>query len=214
MSLSPMAAAMLAALTSQAPPARHAAFEAPADTQARYEAIAEQMIAAAEERPIGPGPSGVVLAAALLGGVAIHESRLDPQIDAGHCPDGLCPGGAVCIVQIEQHPRKLTPEGWSRDDLRTDRSKCLRRGMRILASSWWTCRRDENGQGTPSKHRLAAYASGTCDHGREAAAELWQIATRVLSHLQRAPAAPPALLASPVAPRPRGWIGAACVARP
>jgi hypothetical protein len=54
-----------------------------------------------------------------------------------------------------------TPGGFSGEDLVKDRKACFMEGMRIVRGSFSVCR------SMPFDQRLSAYASGSCDKGRE-----------------------------------------------
>lgn len=95
--------------------------------------------------------------AAVLLGVTYHESGWAPDVDAGRCYRGpgweaRCDAGrAVCIAQL-QLPRE------AREEARTDRRACLRRGLAAARQSVARCR-----SAAPA-HRYAGL-SGSCARG-------------------------------------------------
>ena len=117
-------------------------------------------------------------------GAFIHESRLDPDVYYGPCAKmkGRCPGGAVCIAQIEMASWERTREGWSRIDIAADPEKCIREAVRRLRGSVGKGAREQRAAGVSQpRWLLSAYASGNCDDGHQASAEILGIAWRVAS---------------------------------
>lgn len=115
-------------------------------------------------------------------GAFIHESRLDPDVYYGPCAKmkGRCPGGAVCIAQIEMASWERTREGWSRLDIAADPEKCIREAVRRLRGSVGKCAREQRAAGVSQpRWLLSAYASGNCDNGHQASTEILGIAWRV-----------------------------------
>lgn len=115
-------------------------------------------------------------------GAFIHESRLDPDVYYGPCAKvrGRCPGGAVCIAQIEMASWERTREGWSRADIAADPAKCIREAVRRIRGSEGKCAREQRAAGiNQPPWLLSAYASGNCDDGHKASAEILNIAFRV-----------------------------------
>lgn len=139
----------------------------PADA-ARYASIAEDIAAVIDEiRP--PQPESLALTTLAI---AIHESGLRAEVDDGRVRGN---GTDVCLMQIRTNKRRA-------DELAADRRECLRVGMRIARGSLSAC------SSSPWVDRLAAYASGRCDAGREASREIMGIRARLsdrLSFLRR-----------------------------
>lgn len=126
-------------------------------------------------------------------GAFIHESRLDPDVYYGPCAKmkGRCPGGAVCIAQIEMASWERTREGWSRVDIARDPEKCIREAVRRLRGSVGKCAREQRAAGVSKPlWLLSAYASGNCDNGHQASAEILGIAWRVAMTPRQAATAP------------------------
>ncbi len=160
-------------------------WEGEAERSARYRAIAEDVLAVAydpQERPAFDGPLGRAKSASVMLAVASFESGFRRDVDLGEGPDGGN-GPAWCLMQIElgRKGRKgKTPlrialdddgsyrftrnpgEGYGGEDLVKDRRACLRVGLRLIRSSLNACRY------LPVHERLSAYASGSCDRGKQA----------------------------------------------
>lgn len=196
MEFSILTAAALAVMTQMVPP-EHAAATAPAhngrietanERLTRYGDVAPDLTAAVAAE-LGPGASDWAmrtLIAQTLGAI-IHESRLDLDVDVGPCSKsihGRCPGGAVCLGQIEMASYERTREGWSKADIANDRMKCLRLAARRIRGSMCHCARVQRGWMQPQPLALLAeYASGSCLAGHKASAEILGIAASASSHL-------------------------------
>lgn len=181
--MSPFASWLFALLMTFAPPDRFApvqtwndgAHETVEERTERYRAIATDLEAVIDEDPEAlafAGPSARQLTAALVLGVAFHESEaFAPDVDRGPCNRGRngtrCDSGrAACLMQVHATFAGKTREGWTLEDLR-DRRKCFRAGLNGLRSSLGLCRKNRENE------RLAAYASGSCDRGQRGSRELW-----------------------------------------
>jgi hypothetical protein len=155
--------------------------ETVAERKARYASIAndmEEFVFDEKTRPVFGGPHGRARTAALLLAVAYHESGFMKDVDIGPCYRGKngqstrCDSSkSACLMQIRVADGK-TPEGYTREELFQDRKKCFRAGLRLLRSSLGMCRH------LPLKHRLAAYASGSCDKGLEGSEMLMNLAEK------------------------------------
>jgi hypothetical protein len=133
----------------------------------RYESIAVDMAEAVEG--IGGDDS---LALTVLA-VAMHESGMRAEVDDGRERGS---GRDVCLMQIRTTKRKA-------DALAADRRECIRLGARYVRGSLASCR------ALPWEYRLAAYASGSCERGHAASAEIMGIRAAMrdrLSFLRRA----------------------------
>lgn len=96
----------------------------------------------------------------LLLAVAQHESGFNRTVDYGPCPPGWCDDGrAACLLQIQATEA-------ARKRLFADRRACLTEGLRRLRASLSMC------SGSSRQHRLAAYASGSCERGLKGSREL------------------------------------------
>ena len=158
--------AIFAALLSLAPPSRAVPMpghspESPEAAEERYHAIAEDIAAAARTRT----------EAAALVGVAVHESGLAPDVDAGQCYRGpgfeaRCDAGrARSLWQLQAVPFGIT----RRDAARTALAKILW-SQRVCA-------------GLEPGLRLAAFASGSCANGHGAARSLDASIRRALARM-------------------------------
>lgn len=152
------------------------------ERRARFSAIAgdlEAFVFDEKTRPVFGGPHGRARTAALMLAVAYHESGFMKDVDIGPCYRGKggqstrCDSGkSACLMQIRVADGK-TPEGYTREDLFKDRRKCFEAGLRLLRSSLGMCKH------LPLKHRLAAYASGSCDKGWEGSEVLMSLAEKM-----------------------------------
>lgn len=103
--------------------------------------------------------------AALLVGIAWHESGLAPDVDAGRCYhgpgyEGRCDGDrAASIFQLQ------TGDAEARERWRTSRHDAAREALRRALGSRSAC----VPRGLPA---LALYASGSCERGHRAAMAL------------------------------------------
>ena len=127
------------------------------------------------------GPYARTQTAALLIGIAAHESGLAPDVDLGPCKRDTpgtklrCDSGhAACVLQVhvtvlQADGRRTTREGWTLEELFQDRQKCFRSGLAAARGSMGMCQK--NGP----EGSLAAYAAGTCDTeaGLKGSRELW-----------------------------------------
>ncbi len=198
---------IFAVMLAFAPPDRYAPLQAlpgwdetPAQRTERYRSIAADLDAViAAEEPLFRGPSGRRRTAALLLAVAPHESGFAPDVDRGPCYRGRdgrslrCDSGrAACLLQVRGSPE-------ARRELFADRQRCFREGMALLRRSLGTCNQ------LPVEHRLAAYASGSCDAGHEESSAMFKAAQRALVvQAVAAVARPtrPAVEVAPTAPLP------------
>lgn len=158
----------LAALLALAPPARRGAPPGWTETDDAYHArlasIAEDIGAAASTR----------MHVAALVGIAVHESAVQPDVDAGQCYRvgtwaARCDGGraqSVWQLQDSDPARRLL--------YRTNRREAAKEALRRILSSLGQCRAHE-----PAV-RLAAFASGTCGRGQETARGLDRFVRRAL----------------------------------
>lgn len=130
---------------------------------ARYASIAQDIAAVIDEtRP--PRPEDLALTTLAI---AIHESGLRAEVDDGRERGH---GVDVCLMQIRTTRTRA-------DQLAANRRECLRVGMRIARGSLSACSR------SPWADRLAAYASGRCDAGRQASREIMGIRARLADRL-------------------------------
>jgi len=149
----------------------------------RYEAIAEALYEVAFD-PIEPslfgGGRGRSRTAVFLLAVAYHESGFVKDVDEGPCyrgkdgKNGRCDGGlAACMMQLRVGAG-TTIEGWTKEELFADRTKCFRSGLRAMRKSFRACEHLEE------DYKLNVYASGTCTRGHHRSKEIVSIARRML----------------------------------
>jgi hypothetical protein len=126
-----------------------------AETWADYvETAAALSIVVTEEEPLFRGPYGRAKTAIVLLSLARHESafRNNSMGDVGR---------SHCLMAVMTGVKGRVQEGTG-EDLRWDKIACFRAGLRIARQSFRACR-----YGRP-EHRLAAYASGSCNRGLKA----------------------------------------------
>ena len=161
--------------------------EGPSERTARIESIAADIATVVydpEENPIFMGPRAREQTAAVVSTFAAEEGmNLAASVDTGKRMGDN--GRSYCIMQINVG-RGKTPEGWTGSDLIEDRKKCIRAGLHALRRSYWACKKN------PERERFAAYASGSCDKGRDISKRRYD---RAMRHLHLAP--PPAEIQSP-----------------
>ncbi|MGH7270855.1 MAG: hypothetical protein ACREJ3_10535 [Polyangiaceae bacterium] len=151
-----LVAYLVSAMMGWVPLRMHAPLESRDDARARYESIAEDAAAIAmdpEEAPLFGGSDGRLRTALLMLSVASYESGYRKKVDDGRrLGDG---GHSFCLMQIRVG-RGVTLEGWTGWDLIRDRQRCFRAGLRILRTSFGTCR------AFPMDDRVSAYVTGHC----------------------------------------------------
>jgi hypothetical protein len=151
-----LVAYLVAAMVGWVPLRVHAPIESVDEASSRYDSIAEDVAAVAmdeEEAPLFGGPDGRIQTALLMLSVASFESGYRKKVDDGR---GLGDHGrSFCLMQIKVG-RGVTREGWTGQDLVTDRKRCFRAALHILRTSFGVC------HDLPLEDRLSAYASGHC----------------------------------------------------
>lgn len=151
---------LVAAMTSWVP--LHAQTEAPDESAARYESIAQDAVSVAydeAEAPLFSGPTGRAQTALLMLSVASLESAFRKTVDEGTRLGDH--GHSYCLMQIRVGDG-ATAEGWTGADLVADRTRCFRAALHILRGSFNACRK------LPVTDRMSAYATGSCSEGAEA----------------------------------------------
>jgi hypothetical protein len=134
------------------------AVETPGEGRARYEEIARAAVSVAYDPatpPLFGGPRGRAATVALLLSIAYHESGYRRDVDLGIGKLARGSGKDSCLVQIRVGSGR-TPQGWSHDDLVSDRDKCFRAGLALIRKSFGACRKQEQ------LDRLSAYTRGRC----------------------------------------------------
>lgn len=179
---------LLALMVAFAPPERaekHDPFpgweETTAERRDRYAEIGRDLYAYVyhpDTKPVFGGKKGRARTASLLLAIAYHESGFAKDVDKGPCYRGKsgnsarCDSGmSACLMQIHIGDGS-TPEGWTQKDLFADRKKCFAAGLRLIRRSFAACK------SLPIKHRLNAYASGSCAKGHEGSERLMNLADK------------------------------------
>ncbi len=155
MDLSILGPYLLAAMSAWVPQKKHAFYEQPQTTQARYTDIATDVAAVVldpTERPL-PGLDRAKTGLVLLG-IARYESDFNAAVDDGRKRGDH--GQSWCIGQILLQGGRTTREGWTGQELVDERQKCIRAMLHMAAESFDVCGR------APLMNRLALYAGGTC----------------------------------------------------
>ena len=136
--------------------------ETAADRLDRYRGIAHAVAAVSEDPNTSlpfAGPSAVARSAALVLAVSFFESGWRRDVDLGVGKLARGSGVDSCLLQLRVGSG-VTAEGWTHDDLTSDREKCVRAGLAKMRRSLATCR------ALPVAERLSAYAAGNCDSDR------------------------------------------------
>ncbi|WP_437677584.1 hypothetical protein [Sorangium sp. So ce131] len=134
------------------------AIETPEEGRARYQEIARAAAKVAydpELKPLFGGPRGRAETMALLLAIASYESGFRRDVDLGLGKLARGSGTDSCLLQIRVGAGK-TPEGWTHEDLVSDREKCFRAGLRLIKGSFGACRKQD------PRDRLSAYTRGRC----------------------------------------------------
>ncbi len=162
---------------------KHAA-ESEDEAKARYESIARDAAIVAydpSEKPIFHGKYARAMTLGLIVSVALHESGYRKDVDFNLGPHARGDNGqSWCLSQIKlgrPGPTGKTDKrivltdsgigysyitdkthtvGWGGEDLVNDRTKCFRTSLRMMRTSFSTCRK------LPVDRRLTSYASGGC----------------------------------------------------
>jgi hypothetical protein len=118
-----------------------------------------------DEEPLFDGSRAREKTAALLLAISYYESHWRRDVDLGIGPQARGGGRYHCMMQIAVD-RGRTPEGWTGEELEKNRVKCFRSALHILQRGKRFCR----GRGM-----LNHYATGRCNHGRQAVAKRWRV---------------------------------------
>ena len=184
-----LAAWLVSFMLVQAPPDRpqyiKEAKETVDEAKARYESIATDITAVVfdeDEPALFKGPDGRLKSTAVILSIMSHESSFRRDVDLGLGPLAKGDGGrSVCMMQLNigggrtgdwnkvQHrfaydkdPPAEIEKGWTATEIKADRKKCIRAGLRIMRLSFaLTADR-------PVKEWLNVYASGKADAGVQA----------------------------------------------
>ncbi len=162
---------IVAAMHSFVPTSNHASYETRETTEARYEAVADDIatiVLDEAEAPLFKGEAGRAQTALLLASVASYESSFNAVTARG---GSLTPGdndGGRAVGLWQTHVYGHTEEGWTRADLAGDRQKQIRIALRRMRASFKVC------QGVRLEDRLAHYATGgnACTPNEKATARM------------------------------------------
>lgn len=159
--MDPIIAWAVSLMVSWAPPGLSSikdAIETPEEGRARYHEIARAAAQVAydpEQKPVFGGPRGRAETLALLLSIASYESGYRRDVDLGIGKLARGEGVDSCLLQVRVGAGK-TREGWSHEDLVTDREKCFRAGLSLIRKSFGACRKQD------LLDRLSAYTRGRC----------------------------------------------------
>lgn len=149
------------------------------EAEARYNSIASDIVSVVYNRdnpPLFNGPDGRSRSASVVMGIMMHESGFRRDVDYGIGRYGRGDGGrSWCLMQIKTgdgrtatwnkaknrfkqwgDPESELVQGWTGQELVTDRKKCIEAGYRIIRASFQMCR------SLPVADWLSVYASGQC----------------------------------------------------
>jgi len=133
------------------------------------------------EPPLFPGKDGRVKTWATLLSVASFESSFRSDVETGEGKHAKGDNGhSWCLMQIKVGPAvkgktktrinldtpyarftQVESEGIGGEDLVADRKTCFKAALHIMRTSFSMCKK------LPVEERLAAYASGSCDKGKQ-----------------------------------------------
>jgi hypothetical protein len=128
----------------------------------RYESIAKDLVAVAfdaQEQPVFTGDGGRAKTALLMASIASVESGDRADVDDGRVTGDH--GRSFCLMQVQVVGK--TAEGWTGQDLTSDRKKCFRAALKRIRISFDWCKDHA------IEDRLAGYTSGLCRDGEQLA---------------------------------------------
>lgn len=147
----------------------------------RYESIAHDVVAVAfdaQEQPAFTGVDGRARTALLMASIASFESGYRADVDDGRVTGDH--GRSFCLMQVQVIGK--TAEGWTGQDLTSDRKKCFRAALKRIRISFDWCKDHA------IEDRLAGYTSGQCRDGEHLARDRF---FRARSYWSRTPFSPP-----------------------
>ena len=125
----------------------------------RYESIATDIVSVVyddNEKPLIGGTRGREASSMEVLSIAFFESRFRKTVDKNLGKYGRGDNGnSWCLMQLNIGKGK-TKEGWTGEELISDRKKCLTSGYHYMKMSFGAC------WNLPIKDRLSAYATGHC----------------------------------------------------
>ena len=167
---------------------------------ARYNDIASavyDVVYDENEKPLIGGKYGRLKSAWAILGVAYHEGKFKKSVDYGQGKYGKGDfGDSWCSMQLNlgkrnikdpNDPNKMitvsgrnTIEGWSGNELLTDRKKCFAAGYHLMKMSFATCRNTYvDDKDNPGKQKaldpedwMGAYAGGGCKENKQISRDL------------------------------------------
>lgn len=182
---------ILSFIVSVAPPGRKVYYpegqETREEAEIRYRDITKDVVEVVfdpEVKPLFAGPTGRARTISVVLSVMFHESSFMKHVDynLGKYARGD-EGKSWCLMQIkiDQEGGRTLPwnkvknrrplwgdlpedieQGYTGEELIADRKVCIREGMKILRTSFSSCRH------LPLNERLRQYASGSCEKGGDA----------------------------------------------
>jgi hypothetical protein len=155
-------------ISKNAPPGRPTYFKYAGETREealiRYGEIAESLLDVIydpEIKPMFAGSHGRARTVSLLLGVMLWETGFRRDVDFGLGKYARGDNGrSWCLMQINLGKGK-TASGYTGQELVSNRRLCFSEGLKSIRGSFSACR------GLPLEYRLSAYASGSCDKGRD-----------------------------------------------
>jgi hypothetical protein len=147
----------------------------------RYESIARDLTAVAfdeSEAPAFTGEDGRAKTALLMASIASFESGYRADVDDGRTTGDH--GRSYCLMQVQVVGK--TSEGWTGQDLVTDRKKCFRAALKRIRISFDWCKDHA------LEDRLAGYTSGQCRDGEHLSRDRFY---RARAYWSRTPFLPP-----------------------
>lgn len=163
--------------------------ETPAEATARYLSIADDAVSVVfdeQERPLYSDELGREKTLATLLAVLQYESGgFRKDVDEGTTRGDH--GHSYCLAQIHLRGTRIVvksdglfdysqTEGWSGQDLASDRRKCFRAALAMMRASF-AC-------GGPERGKLRSYASGRCDAGMRESSHRMNLAKKLFDDLK------------------------------
>lgn len=170
--------AVYSLLLALAPPEKRVSVTSPENLEsmkARYQSIAEDVVAVSEAEQAFTGADAVGRTAAILVAISYMESGFRYDVDRGKCWKGSCDeykgkATSFCLAQIHIGEGK-TQEGWTGADLIADRKKCYTTALHLIKQSIGAC------------GNLSGYTLGTCTANEPKAVARWNKYASVYNQL-------------------------------
>jgi hypothetical protein len=199
LALETVTAWILSLIMTSAPPGRKIYYDEGQETieeaTARYESIAEDVIAVVYDPatiPLFKGSTGRARTVSVILSIMLHESSFMRHVDYGLGKYSRGDNGqSWCLMQLRigngrtmrwdtvrgrpaaigDHSEGIF-EGYTGEDLVSDRKICIREGLKVLAVSFGGT------YGLPLEDRLRVYASGSRDKGGDASHNRMNLAVK------------------------------------